>query len=96
MTATTASVVRRSVESIEPNAPKRSPNSPPGPVTYGVKPFASAIGLMSSRSASIAAGSTGSSFGNNFEIAFPSSGIIARSAFPSAAGKTDITWPGAK
>ena len=31
--ATTVSVVRSKVESIEPNALKRSPSSPPGPVT---------------------------------------------------------------
>ena len=91
ITATTARVVSNKVESISPKAPNKSPSNPPGPVTYGVKPLASAIGLISSRSASIAAGSTGSSFGSNLEIAFPSSGIFAKSAFPSCDGKTEIS-----
>ena len=90
ITATTPSVVSKSVESIVPKAAKRSPKSPPGPVTYGSTPFASAIGAISSRSASTIAGSTGSSFGRTFPSAVPSSGILASIAAPSSDGKTVI------
>ncbi|CAB5051504.1 unannotated protein [freshwater metagenome] len=83
-------------ESKVPNAPKRSPNNPPGPVTYGVKPFAWAIGLMSSRNAATTAGKTGLSLVKTFAIEFPSSGIFAKMALPSCEGKTEIFSPGAK
>ena len=90
MIATTPRVVNKREESRVPKALKRSPNNPPGPVTYGSKPFALAIGAMSVRSASITAGSTGLSFGKTSAIAFPSSGIFASSALPSCEGKTVI------
>ena len=88
-------MVSRRVESIEPKAPKRSPSNPPGPVTYGVKLFAFAIGAISSRIASTIAGNTGSSLGKTSPIAFPSSGILARIALPSSEGKAEIRCPGA-
>lgn len=83
MIATTPRVVKSNVESKVPKALKRSPSSPPGPVTYGSKPLAWAMGLMSSRSAAISAGSTGLSLGRTLESEFPSNGIFAKIAFPS-------------
>ena len=80
MSATTPKVVKRSVESILPKAAKRSPKRPPGPVTYGSRPFALAIGAISSRRTSMIAGRTGSSLGKISARAVPSNGIFARIA----------------
>ena len=90
MIATTPKVVSNSEESKVPNAPKRSPSKPAGPVTYGSNPFALAMGAISVRSASTMAGNTGLSFGRTLAIEFPSNGILASRALPSGDGKTVI------
>ena len=93
---TTARVVPKRAVSIAPNAPKRSPNIAPTPVTFASSPFVFAYSAETERSVLTISGSTGFSLGNNSTAASAVTGMDASIAFPSSDGNAKIGRSGSK
>ena len=93
ITATTLRVVRRSVVSIAPNAPKKSAKIPPPPVTLICK-FSTSF--PDSLIESTIAGNAGSPPGSGSDIFSFDKSTLASIAFPSSEGIGIILLLGTK
>ena len=85
MIETTSKVVSNKVESIEPNAPNKSANIPPNPVTCVVRSFSSKFSFRSSRIKSTISESVGFS-STRSSIIVELSAIFTSAALPSSDG----------